>query len=186
MRILMTRCVGKAWEQFCTTRKEVVVQSFRKLGISLPIDGSCDEELSIKGLDPEVLRSGLKEWETRRCHQEQDEYSKSESSDSGEDLAHLLEGLNCDSSEESEVEPEELGSGLCQAPSQAPSIMNDDSSAPAITSNDSTGSAVTNDDSPGSADVPAAPTRGNRRGRPRGRPRGQPRGRTGRQMIGKS
>jgi hypothetical protein len=168
MRVLMTRCVGKAWEQFSTTRQEVVVQSFRKLGLSLPIDGSCDAELSIKGLDPEVLRSGLKEWKTRGCHQEQDEYSDSESSDSGEDLAHLMEGLNCDSSEESEVEPKDLGSGV----GQSPSIMNDDSSASAITSNDSTGS----------ADVPAAPARGNRRGRPRGRPRG----RAGRQVIGKS
>jgi hypothetical protein len=88
----MTRCVGKAWQQFSITRQEVVVQSFRKLGLSLPIDGSCDAELSIKGLDPEVLRSGLKEWRTRGCHQEQDEYS--ESSDSqGEDLGHLMESL---------------------------------------------------------------------------------------------
>jgi hypothetical protein len=166
MRVLMTRCVGKAWEQFYITRQEVVVQSFRKLGLSLPIDGSCDAELSIKGLDPEVLRSGLKEWRTRGCHQEQDEYS--ESSDSqGEDLGHLMEGLNCDSSDEREIEPEDIGPG--QAPSHP--IMGNDSSGSAIISNDSSSSAEG-----------VALARGNRRGRPRGRAGRQ----AGRQAIGRS
>jgi hypothetical protein len=124
----MTRCVGQAWEQFSSTRKEVVVQSFRKLGMSLPIDGSCDAELSIKGLDPEVLRSGLKDWRTRGCHQEQDDYSDSESSDSeGEDLGHLMESLNFDSNDESEIAPshpimgnDSSGSGISSKESSSP------------------------------------------------------------------
>jgi hypothetical protein len=171
----MTRCVGKAWEQFCTTRQEVVVKSFRKLGLSLPIDGSCDEELSIKGLDAEVLRSGLKEWMTRGCHQEQDEYSESDD-DSDEDLAHLMEGLNCDtgSSDESDLEAEPNDGGHSQARSDP------------ITGNDSSGSAIMINDSSasGSADG-TAPARGNARGRGRGRGRGRPAVRAGGQATGK-
>jgi hypothetical protein len=157
----MTRCVGQAWEQFSSTRKEVVVQSFRKLGMSLPIDGSCDAELSIKGLDPEVLRSGLKDWRTRGCHQEQDDYSDSESSE-GEDLGHLMESFNFDSNDESEI-----------APSHP--IMGNDSTGSAVTNDDSSGSAIGSKE-PSSPAEGAAPVRGNRRGRPRGR--------AGRQALG--
>ena len=57
---MMTQCVGEAWEQFNREKREVVVRSFRCLGISLPIDGSCDDEISIKGLDTTVLAQGLK------------------------------------------------------------------------------------------------------------------------------
>ena len=55
MRVLMTKCVGEAWEIFNRDRQEVVIKSFRCLGISLLVDGSCDSELSIKGLETSVL-----------------------------------------------------------------------------------------------------------------------------------
>ena len=55
----MTLCVGEAWEQFNREKREVVVRSFRCLGISHPIGGSCDDEISIKGLDTTVLAEGL-------------------------------------------------------------------------------------------------------------------------------
>ena len=57
-RVLVQRCVAEAWEQFCTTRRNVIVDSFRKVGLSLPIDGSCDDELSIKGIDKHLLKIG--------------------------------------------------------------------------------------------------------------------------------
>jgi len=63
MRVMMTQCMGEAWEQFNREKREVVVRGFRCLGISLPIDGSCDDEISIKGLDTTVLAEGLKHWE---------------------------------------------------------------------------------------------------------------------------
>jgi len=57
-RVLIQHCLAQAWHTFCTTRREVIVSSFRKLGLSLPIDGSCDSELSIKGFCPEQLVIG--------------------------------------------------------------------------------------------------------------------------------
>ena len=36
----------------------MVVNSFRKVGLSLPIDGSCDDELSVKGISKEEYRVG--------------------------------------------------------------------------------------------------------------------------------
>ena len=40
----------------------MVIKSFRCLGISLPVDSSCDSELSIKGLETSVLSEGIEHW----------------------------------------------------------------------------------------------------------------------------
>ena len=58
----MTKCVGEAWEIFNRDGQEVIIKSFRCLGISLPVDGSCDSELSIKVLETSVLSEGIKQW----------------------------------------------------------------------------------------------------------------------------
>jgi len=55
-RILVTWAVGEAWERFCLKHKDLVINTFRKLGLTLPIDGSQDHELSIKGIDPSLLQ----------------------------------------------------------------------------------------------------------------------------------
>ena len=57
-RVLVQHCLADAWETFCTTKRELIVSSFRKVGLSLPIDGSCDEELSVKGIPSEDLKVG--------------------------------------------------------------------------------------------------------------------------------
>jgi len=59
---MMTKCVGDAWEIFNLKNRDVVIRSFRRLGIALPIDGSCDNEISIKGLETTMLMEGLKNW----------------------------------------------------------------------------------------------------------------------------
>lgn len=48
-RVLTTWCVGDAWYQFCVEKQDLVTSVFRKVGLSLPIDGSADHELDIKG-----------------------------------------------------------------------------------------------------------------------------------------
>ena len=48
-RILFTKWVGKAWEQISSNR-DMVVRSFNKCGITIPIDGSKGEEINIKDL----------------------------------------------------------------------------------------------------------------------------------------
>ena len=49
-RILFTKWVGQAWEEV-SSDEEMVVRSFRKVGIALPIDGSEDSAIHIKGLE---------------------------------------------------------------------------------------------------------------------------------------
>ena len=53
--------MGDVLEKFSTQRVEVILRAFRVVGLSLPIDGSEDHELSIKGLANEFLVEGLKE-----------------------------------------------------------------------------------------------------------------------------
>lgn len=59
-RILITQYVGQAWESFCIRKMDLIVKTFRSLGLYLPIDGSCDNELSIKGIPQEDL--GIGDW----------------------------------------------------------------------------------------------------------------------------
>jgi len=61
-RVAITRAVGEAWERFSTERAEVVQRAFRVVGLSLPIDGSEDHQISIKGLATDFLAKRLKEW----------------------------------------------------------------------------------------------------------------------------
>ena len=90
MRVMMTRCVAEAWEIFCWDKTGVVIRSFRCLGIALPIDGSCDEELSIKGLETTSLVGALKDWKTQGvtvdCPSDSGDDSNSNSSGPDEDL----------------------------------------------------------------------------------------------------
>ena len=50
-RILMTSWIGAAWERFCYDYKDAIRASFIKCGIALPIDGSQDALINIRGLD---------------------------------------------------------------------------------------------------------------------------------------
>ena len=49
-RVLFTKWVGQAWEEV-SADKELIVRSFKKCGISVPIDGSEDEQIHIQGLE---------------------------------------------------------------------------------------------------------------------------------------
>ena len=64
-RVAITWAVGEAWEVFSREKAEVVRNSFQVVGLSLPIDGSEDHRLSIKGLANDVLIEGLKDWDDR-------------------------------------------------------------------------------------------------------------------------
>lgn len=47
--VMTTWSVGDAWYQFCIEKHELVKGVFRKVGLALPVDGSADHELDIKG-----------------------------------------------------------------------------------------------------------------------------------------
>lgn len=67
-RVLTTWCLGDAWYQFCVEKQDLVKRVFRKVGLSLPIDGSADHELDIKGF------SGIDigDWKTSNDHPDLD------------------------------------------------------------------------------------------------------------------
>ena len=48
-RVLFTKWVAQAWEEV-SSNKGAIVWSFKKCGISLPIDGSQDSEINIREL----------------------------------------------------------------------------------------------------------------------------------------
>lgn len=49
-RILFTKWVGKAWEEM-SRKKDMIIRSFKKCGISVAIDGSEDDEINIESLE---------------------------------------------------------------------------------------------------------------------------------------
>ncbi|RPA96931.1 hypothetical protein L873DRAFT_1923342 [Choiromyces venosus 120613-1] len=59
-RIVTTEAVRRAWEEWnkAQSRRKIIIQSFRDIGISLPVDGSCDHELKIKGFSSGELVLG--------------------------------------------------------------------------------------------------------------------------------
>lgn len=52
--VLFTKWVGEAWERQ-STKKEIVIRSFKKCGIAVAIDGSEDSEIHIEGIDDYVI-----------------------------------------------------------------------------------------------------------------------------------
>ena len=48
-RILMTKWVGQAWKKI-SERKESIVRSFKKCGLSVALDGSENTQMSINGI----------------------------------------------------------------------------------------------------------------------------------------
>jgi hypothetical protein len=46
----MTKWVAEAWEKLHKDHQDAIINTFRNVGLSLPIDGSQDHELSIRDL----------------------------------------------------------------------------------------------------------------------------------------
>jgi len=61
--IAVTWVVGETWKRFSLERVAVVCLAFRIVGLSLPIDGSEDYELSIRGLANQYLAERLRNGE---------------------------------------------------------------------------------------------------------------------------
>jgi len=60
--VLCTWAVGQAWERFTTKSSHVIERAFTTVSLSLPIDGSRDSEISIKGLSTAWFVEGVKDW----------------------------------------------------------------------------------------------------------------------------
>ncbi|RPB01395.1 hypothetical protein L873DRAFT_1788299 [Choiromyces venosus 120613-1] len=50
-RVMVTHVVPEAWAAFTSEKAELIRKSFHDLGVTLPIDGSKDSEIRIKGFD---------------------------------------------------------------------------------------------------------------------------------------
>jgi len=59
---MTTWAVEEAWERFCLSRQEVIKHFFYAVGLSLPIDGSRDMEMSLKGVDMKKLVEDVLDW----------------------------------------------------------------------------------------------------------------------------
>jgi hypothetical protein len=163
MRVMMTQGVGEAWEQFNREKREVVVRSFRCLGISLPIDGSCDNEISIKGLDTTVLAEGLKNWELTPNSVDSSAESTSDNPETdSSDEDEPLSLFNTDPS------PLTMCDSLSASSAHVPSLLT--SSACPLSAGDSVTASCSSDD-----DMPPKAAKGNLRGRTGGRGRGSQR-----------
>jgi hypothetical protein len=63
-RILITKWVGEAWEWLHTVHHEVIIKTFRQVGLSLPHDGLKDIEIKIRDLPNLEVSSWHREgWE---------------------------------------------------------------------------------------------------------------------------
>jgi len=82
---MMTRCVGQACSEFSHKRQELVIKSFRQLGLSLPINGSSDGEISIKELETPPLMNAICAWKSHGMPEAVD-LSSDQSSESDEEL----------------------------------------------------------------------------------------------------
>lgn len=50
-RIMVTHVVANAWSAFTSEKDELIRKSFRDLGVTLPIDGSKDNQIRVKGFE---------------------------------------------------------------------------------------------------------------------------------------
>ncbi|KAA8894367.1 hypothetical protein FN846DRAFT_912975 [Sphaerosporella brunnea] len=58
-RIVLVKAVADVWNEFQSIQKRnMIARTFRKLGMTLPIDGSCNHELSVKDISKEHLNIG--------------------------------------------------------------------------------------------------------------------------------
>ena len=84
--MLFTKWVGEAWEEV-SSNKDMIVRSFRKVGIALAIDGSEDGDININGLENYTI-------------EEDHEESEDEDSEDGESEDDDSEDIEDDSDED--------------------------------------------------------------------------------------
>ena len=63
-RILTTTCVGHAFYRVHPEKADIIQRVFRNVGLSLPIDGSCDSELEITGFTGLDIANWREDFET--------------------------------------------------------------------------------------------------------------------------
>lgn len=49
--MMVTHVVGEAWAHFQQEKKDLITKAFRDVGVTLPVDGSQDQDIHIKGFD---------------------------------------------------------------------------------------------------------------------------------------
>ena len=110
-RILMTRWTGSAWAAFCTEYQDTIRASFVKCGIAVPIDGSQDSLINIRGLTDYYVPS----WKSNKTlAQYRDSIVPDEVPDKGQSVG-LSQGPDVG-----------LGGGLEEGPEEGPDDGPDD------------------------------------------------------------
>ena len=70
-RVLLTKWVGQAWEDMHAEDSDMIRQAFVQVGLGLPIDGSRDSEIKIKGFLG-VQVGNWRDWQPREAREEED------------------------------------------------------------------------------------------------------------------
>ena len=73
-RVLLTKCVGQAWEDMHAEDGEIIRHAFKYVGLGLPIDGSQDHDIKIKDF-PDVQVGNWKDWKPTKGHDIDELYS---------------------------------------------------------------------------------------------------------------
>ena len=60
-RVLLTKWIANAWEE-TAAKKETVIRSFRKVGISVAVDVTEDEQINIEGIVKYRVDSSVDEY----------------------------------------------------------------------------------------------------------------------------
>lgn len=89
-RVMVTVCVGRAWDHFCQNSRHLVITSFRNVGLSLHPDGREDRELNIKGISTSELQVGNGQEQPETCDNWEDERTLATESDESEAVAYDL------------------------------------------------------------------------------------------------
>ena len=73
-RIMVTHVVARAWCAFCLEKRALIQKSFLDVGLTLPVDGSQDYKLKIKGMGKIEIGDWQQDLAVPVCYQEGQEY----------------------------------------------------------------------------------------------------------------
>ena len=71
---MVTHVVARAWEAFCSEKRLLVQKSFQDVGLTVPVDGSQDYKIRIKGFDRVEVGDWSQDLPVPDCYQEGQEY----------------------------------------------------------------------------------------------------------------
>ena len=73
-RVMVTHVVAQAWNVFCQEKRLLIQKSFQDVGLTLPLDGTQDHKLRIKGFDRIEVGDWRQDLAVPACYHEGQDY----------------------------------------------------------------------------------------------------------------